>query len=258
MRHAMARLKKLIPNAKAHSFAIAFAGLAFGLPAQVAMAQDASSTHPVVVELFTSQGCSSCPPADALLAEIANRDDILALALHVDYWDYIGWKDDFADPKFTLRQRAYAHAAGHRTVYTPHMVVNGSDHLGGFEPMKLADLIIERKRKLQHSNISLSARRSGDTLAISMASKQRSPSDLRVQVVHFHPLERVAIRFGENRGKTIDYANIVTSWTRVGDWNGRADAKLNVPLASSDPVSVVIQENINGLPGEIVAAVRVQ
>ena len=84
---------------------------------------------PVVLELFTSQGCSSCPPADALLAELAERPDIIALALHVDYWDYLGWKDSFGSPKYTARQRAYAKAARSRSVYTPEMVVQGEDRV---------------------------------------------------------------------------------------------------------------------------------
>ena len=102
----------------------------------------AQAGGPVVVELYTSQGCSSCPPADAFLArELANRDDVIALALHVDYWDYIGWKDDFADPQHTDRQRDYARAAGQRTIYTPQMIIAGKDHVIGSHPAEVKKLI---------------------------------------------------------------------------------------------------------------------
>ena len=94
-----------------------------GLSAGAALSQDA--TRPAVVELYTSQGCSSCPPADALLASLSKQKGVIALALHVDYWDYIGWKDTFGSPDFTARQHSYARFAGEKMVYTPQMVVNG-------------------------------------------------------------------------------------------------------------------------------------
>ena len=101
----------------------------------------ADDRHPVVVELFTSQGCSSCPPADAVLHDLASRDDVLPLALHVDYWDYIGWKDQFAKPSHTNRQKAYAHVGGRNMIYTPQMVVQGQEDVVGVKAMKLAELI---------------------------------------------------------------------------------------------------------------------
>ena len=100
-----------------------------------------AQTSPVVVELFTSQGCSSCPPADAMLHKLAERDDVIALALHVDYWDYIGWKDEFAVPAYTKRQRGYARTNGRRMIYTPQMVINGQDDVIGAKPMDVSDLI---------------------------------------------------------------------------------------------------------------------
>src|SRR6056297_1329329 len=102
----------------------------FGIFCAAALASftaPALADDPVVVELFTSQGCSSCPPADAMLGELAERDDVIPLALHVDYWDYIGWADIFADPAYTRRQKGYAHATGQRMVYTPQMVIDGQD-----------------------------------------------------------------------------------------------------------------------------------
>ena len=101
----------------------------------------AAESRPVVVELFTSQGCSSCPPADAFLHELSQRDDVIALALHVDYWDYIGWKDIFAQPAFTKRQKAYAKAGGRRSVYTPQMIIGGQDHVVGTHEENASALI---------------------------------------------------------------------------------------------------------------------
>ena len=100
-----------------------------------------------VVELFTSQGCSSCPPADALLADLADRDDVLALSFHVDYWDYIGWKDPFASPQYTQRQRVYSQVFGKRYVYTPQMVVNGSFEMTGSDRAGVLKRIRRRRRR---------------------------------------------------------------------------------------------------------------
>ena len=112
--------------------ATALAVFSFATPS---VAQD---SNPVVIELYTSQGCSSCPPADALLKEYADRDDVITLALHVDYWDYIGWADTLARPEHADRQRGYAAAAHKRTIYTPQMVLNGEDHVVGSHPDELA------------------------------------------------------------------------------------------------------------------------
>lgn len=223
--------------------------------------QSSQQTHPVVVELFTSQGCSSCPPADALIAELAGRKDIIALALHVDYWDYIGWKDVFAQPAFTDRQRGYARAAGHRTIYTPQIIVQGFDHVVGYKPMALADLLVRHHTRAVQAPVSLEAERQGDRLAISMAALRGAsaalPTKIHVQVVRFTPLERVEIHRGENAGKTVDYANIVTSWETVDIWNGRGSNAVSVTLPSSDPVAVIVQSDLNGGPGPVLAAVRV-
>ena len=132
--------------------------------AWMALAGVAAAGEAVVVELFTSQGCSSCPPADRILGELAERDDVIALALHVDYWDYLGWKDEFASPQYTKRQRAYARAAGERTIYTPQMVIGGQDHVIGSRPMKVSQAIQKHIAKAQPVRVQL--KRNGDTLTI--------------------------------------------------------------------------------------------
>lgn len=210
-----------------------------------------AQTNMVVVELYTSQGCSSCPPADELLKELAKMDDVIPLALHVDYWDYIGWKDSFANPAFTKRQRSYARAAGHRTVYTPQMIVGGTDHVVGYKPMELAKLI-ERQHDAPHP-ADLKLVRNGDQLSIKCAPFSASPTPLLVQLVRYKPSETVAIGRGENAGRTITYYNIVTEWSQLGTWDGTTPLELNVPATGDQPIVILLQR-----PGhkEIVAATR--
>ncbi len=209
---------------------------------------------PVLVELYTSQGCSSCPPADALLAEIADRDDVIALSLHVDYWDYIGWKDSFARPEFTARQKAYARAAGHRTIYTPQMIVNGVEHVVGAKPMKLADAVMRHHER--PARVALSLARKGNRLMVSARPLVPSlPSRMFVQLVRYLPSATVSISRGENAGRTITYRNIVTHWAPVGRWDGQSPLELELAISGKEPVVVVIQEEG---PGEVIASARLR
>jgi hypothetical protein len=220
-------------------------GLVTPAPAQ---AQD----RPVVVELFTSQGCSSCPPADAYMHELAARDDVIALALHVDYWDYIGWKDSFAKSEFTARQRAYARVSGKSMVYTPQMVINGSDDVVGNRPRDVADLIARHKGA--SAEIALTISRSGDRLSI-RAEPPARPVSATVQLVRYMPSARVAIKRGENAGRTFDYANVVTDLRILGEWDMRTPLRLEAPLRGAAPAVVLIQENRHG-PIHAVARVK--
>ena len=214
-------------------------GLWLGLAGTVpgALAQGAEPV--VVVELYTSQGCSSCPAADAYLARLADQPGVLPLALHVDYWDYIGWADSFAQAKFTDRQRAYAAAAGSRTIYTPQMVVNGVDLAVGSDAV-LVDGQIRRHREAA-ARVALQVTRTGTTLAISAQALVEVPGPLLVQLVRYTPSETVAIERGENAGKTVIYRNIVTSWQQVGSWSGVGDLRLTVPAPGSAPLVVIVQ-----------------
>lgn len=199
---------------------------------------------PVVVELFTSQGCSSCPPADKLLGEIAERDDVIALALHVDYWDYIGWKDSFAKPQFTNRQKNYAHAAGERSIYTPQIVVEGQDHVVGSKAMELAKYIEHHADATDPVLISL--RRSGGKLGISAKLTRAASPEMVVQLVTYTPRQTVEIKRGENAGKTLTYHNIVRDWIVVGTWDGSSDFTASVPVPSGLHVAVLVQERNAG------------
>ncbi len=211
----------------------------------------AAQTSPVVVELYTSQGCSSCPPADEILRTLAGREDIIALALHVDYWDYIGWKDSFGSPAFTRRQHGFARAAQARTVYTPQFIVGGTDFVVGAKSMELMDAVAGQRP----NDIALNVSRSGNSLRISAAPGRVAGRDMVVQVVRYTPEEQVSIQRGENAGRTISYSNIVTSWDVVGQWDGLSALNLTTPVSGNSPVVVIVQD---AAFGPILAAARLR
>ena len=213
-----------------------------------AVAQNAT-----VVELYTSQGCSSCPPADEILTELADRDDVIALALHVDYWDYIGWKDDLANPAYTARQRAFARAIGERTVYTPQMFFGGSSHVIGSRPMKVMDQIQAHNAAPDAVTVSLS--RNGDELQIDATGSNLYRGDAVVQIVRYIPEVVREIRRGENAGRTITYTNVVNSWHNAGVWDTRSPLSMQASLSGSEPVVVIIQQ---GTDGPILGAAQVR
>lgn len=212
-------------------FAAAFAVLAHPL-----MAGDSQ----VVVELFTSQGCSSCPPADAVFRDLAQRDDVIALALHVDYWDYIGWEDVFADPDYAVRQRAYAAAAGRRMIYTPQMIVQGREDLVGVKTMELAELIL--KYRESDPTVGIDAARSGGEVVVQLSPLAQLSGPYDVQLVRYDPLRSSHITRGENAGHDFDYANVVTDWEVIGRWDGKAPATLHAPLKGAGPAVVLVQQ----------------
>lgn len=206
----------------------------------------------VVVELYTSQGCSSCPPADEFLAMLASDPRILPLALHVDYWDYIGWADKFAQGKFTDRQRAYAKAAGSRTIYTPQLIIGGADRIEGFAPEETAERL--RDHLTAGAPVRLTITREGDRLVIRAEADPPLTAPVRVQLVRFKPEETVMIERGENAGKTITYRNIVTSWERLEDWGGQEPLEISAPFSGDEPGAVIVQTEG---PARILAAARV-
>ncbi|WP_439123462.1 DUF1223 domain-containing protein [Marivita sp.] len=226
------------------------------LVAALVISVNATASHaddtPVVVELFTSQGCSSCPPADEMLARLGERDNIIALALHVDYWDYIGWKDKFAHSAFTKRQKGYARSFGNRSIYTPQMVVNGAEDVVGNRPMDVSDMVQAHAKK--GLPVALDLHRNGSTLLIS-APAVNGMSAADVFVIRYSPSESVSIPRGENAGKKLNYTHIVTEWSDVGDWNGRSPLKASVPISGSAPIVVLVQQKGHG---PIFAAARLR
>ena len=226
---------------------------ALALAATVVAGPGIAQDSPVVVELFTSQGCSSCPPADAVLADLATRDDVIALALHVDYWDYIGWKDTFAQPEFTARQQNYANFAGERVVYTPQMMVGGLDSIVGSNAMALMDGIAAHQAA--EPAVRLGLTRHGDVLSISAQAVAHIGGPMTVQLVRYKPEETVDIQHGENAGHSIRYVNVVTSWETLQSWDGAAPLAIDMQLLGDDPAVVIVQK---AGPGLIVAAARLR
>lgn len=213
----------------------------------------AAQTSPVVVELFSSQGCSSCPPADAYLAELAKRDDVLPLALHVDYWDRLGWADTFAHKAFTERQYAYGQAFGNRSVWTPQFVVQGRDYSkGNFRDM--VDSYIAKQRRIK-SPVTLNVSFDGQTISIDARRIGKTAKTLAVIVAHYIPKQEVAIKRGENAGLTNTYHNVVKSWTIVDMWSEGDEVRLRVPDEYGRPFVVLVQEHG---PGAVVAAANIK
>lgn len=216
------------------------------------LALPAVAEGPVVVELFTSQGCSSCPPADDFLAELAVTPGVIALALHVDYWDYIGWKDSFANAAFTERQKNYARAIRSRTIYTPQVIVGGIDRVEGNAPETVRALI--RAHQMVDRGVTLKLTRTGDVLLIEAASETALPVGADVVLVRFMPEQTVDIGDGENAGHSVTYHNIVTDWQSVAAWTGQGPLAVTVPITGDDPAVVLLQEPG---PAAVLAAARV-
>lgn len=212
-----------------------------------------SAAEPVVVELYTSQGCSSCPPADALLHELAARPDVLPLALHVDYWDYIGWKDKFARPAHAKRQKGYAQAGGRRMIYTPQMIIMGQEDVVGADAVQVEEAIGRHSK--QPRPVALMVSRQGEELQIRLQARGQMPAGkLLVQLVRFTPERTVSITRGELAGRTFTYANVVEDWKVAAEWDGTRELEVSVPAPGGLPAAVLVQ----AAPyGRIVAAVRV-
>ncbi len=211
----------------------------------------AQSRPVVLVELFTSQGCVSCPPADKYLSQLAQNPDVIALALHVDYWDYIGWEDSFGQPAFTARQKAYAKAVGSRTIYTPQFIVGGKERVEGTQPEAVDELV--RSHAATPQPVSLTLTRADGTLSIRAEAGAPLAAPVRIQLVRYRPSETVEIERGENAGLTVEYSNIVTSWQDVGEWAGQQPLEMTADASGDDQVVVVLQSQG---PAEIVAAAK--
>ncbi len=209
----------------------------------------------VVVELFTSQGCSSCPPADAVMQELALRRDVIGLALHVDYWDYIGWKDQYASPEYSKRQRGYAQVAARRMVYTPQMIVNGQEDVVGARAMKLAELISKHQEKPR--TVNLSATRNGANVVVKLEPLSGAPvsGPCEVYLVRYTPYQKLRITRGELAGRDMEYANTVDGWSVLGQWDGVSPVEFTTQIEGDRPAVVLIQRPGYG---PILAAVRVE
>ena len=207
-----------------------------------------------VVELYTSQGCSSCPPADALLGELAGRDDVIALSFHVDYWDYIGWKDTFALPSNTERQKGYAEALKARRVYTPQMVIDGAAHEVG---SNRASVLTELARARSRPRLDVSLVHTDDGHVVLRLPAGEANGDATIWLVRYDLVRPVEIERGENSGRSINYHNVVVETSSLGVWSGEPVevtlSEAQLARGGGAGCAVIVQE---GMYGRVLGAAR--
>jgi hypothetical protein len=208
-----------------------------------------------VIELFTSQGCSSCPPADRLLSTMASNPSLVALSFPIDYWDFIGWKDTLASPAFTARQKAYAAALGEGRVYTPEAIVDGLyDAVGSDKPA------IDRAVKIGKGSkgalsVPVKLRESSGVLQIDIGAGSDTPAG--VYVLRVAKSSTVVISRGENSGRSVTYTDVVRAMHKVGEWNGQPESlKLTELKSDSEGYVVLVQQGSEENPGAILAAAK--
>ncbi|MFC5586788.1 DUF1223 domain-containing protein [Nitratireductor kimnyeongensis] len=237
---------------------------ALGLLAPMGPAEAENTGRPIgVVELFTSQGCNSCPPADAIFDELASRKDVIALAYHIDYWDYLGWRDALARPANSERQRKYAGALQKSSVYTPQAIINGRRDMNGANRAKVVSTLEALAGTAAGLQVELSLEDRGDSIIVSVGSL---PEGLDGQDISAHlvfvdyiPQSNVEIRGGENRGRTIHYRNAVNRIQTIGMWDGTAK-KFEMPrselIQEGNGCALLLQSvDDSGLPGAILGAI---
>jgi hypothetical protein len=189
----------------------------------------------VVLELFTSQGCSSCPPADALLSEFAKRTNIVALTMPVDYWDHLGWKDTLAKGIFTKRQRAYAESWGDEGVYTPQIVVDGLMQIVGSHASEIEDAIQNTAATLHEVQVPVFLKKDGNSLELEVGATPEGATYHAgtLWIAFFTHSVSVDINRGENDGRRIVYTNVVRNLTTAGRWEGvRVNYHIAIPRGS--------------------------
>ena len=208
-----------------------------------------AQTRPIVVELFQSQGCSSCPPANANLATVADKPGVIALNFSVTYWDDQNWKDTFAQPKFTARQWDYAHGLGRGNVFTPQIVVDGRHDGVGANPGDFARLVAIGATDSPGPALSLTA----NSVSIGAGTKPATAAD--VWLVRYDPrVLQVPIRGGENGGRTLPHKDIVRELVRIGGWNGGAETLPLPPASQPGLVVAILVQASHG--GPILAAAK--
>ncbi|MDG1459598.1 MAG: DUF1223 domain-containing protein [Pseudoprimorskyibacter sp.] len=193
---------------------------------------------PVVIELFTSQGCASCPAADNLLAQLGLRDDVIPLALHVDYWDYIGWKDTYAQHAFTRRQKAYARVSQRNVIFTPQMIVNGTNAGAGNRPLEMAEMLIAAKFEAPKATLQIA--RDAETLTV-MAEALVELGAAEIHIIRYIPEQIQKITHGENAGLNQKYTHIVTDWVTPGAWDGVGQYRQDFEVTGDAPIVVLLQ-----------------
>ncbi len=214
-----------------------------------------------VVELFTSQGCSSCPPADRLMGQLAKDSSLITLSLPVDYWDYLGWKDTLALHGNSNRQRGYAITRGDREVYTPQAVINGVVHALGSDKAAIENAIAQTRRNAAPLVLPVKLTVADGKVTVHVPTAEGGSGE--VWLCPVTGKAQVKIGRGENRGRTLNYYNVVRRWVHLGNWNGKAE-EFSIPFAKIpdggfslkdvDRVAVIVQSGAAAKPGLVLGA----
>jgi len=238
-----------------------FRAFALALTA-AALVSPAVAEPRAVIELFTSQGCSSCPAADKLLGELRQDRSVVALSLPVDYWDYLGWKDTLALHGHTVRQKAYAQARGDGAVYTPQVVVNGVVHALGSDKAAIEKAIAETRTTDKPLTVPVTLRVADGKVTVSVADAADG-GRAEVWLCPYVGKIPVTVERGENRGHTLNYYDVVRRWVKLGDWAGKART-FTIPVSdvvkgesAVDHIAVLVQREPDGRPGLMLGAAAV-
>jgi hypothetical protein len=226
--------------------------------------QPASAGEPrAVIELFTSQGCSSCPAADKVLGELSRDPTLVTLSLPVDYWDYLGWKDTLALHGHSNRERAYADTRGDREVYTPQVVVNGIVHVLGSDKAAIEQAIAQTRQSAAPLMLPVTIAVADGKVSVNVSAANGEQRSAEVWLCPITGNAQVAIERGENHGHTLAYTNVVRRWVKLGDWNGKAEtfslpmaelADADFSLRDIDRVAVIVQSGVAAKPGLMLGA----
>jgi len=239
-------------------FAAALIGTAATMPPPAAAAEPRA-----VIELFTSQGCSSCPAADKLLGELSRDPSLVTMGLPVDYWDYLGWKDTLALHGHSNRERAYASARGDREVYTPQVVVNGIAHVLGSDKAAIEKAIAKTRQGAAPLTLPVTMTVADGKISVNVPAADGERSSAEVWLCPISGRVEVMIERGENRGRTLAYTNVVRRWLKLGTWTGKTEifslpladlANANFSLRDIDRIAVIVQSGVAAKPGLMLGA----
>lgn len=237
---------------------VAFAAVLVSTSMLTSMAVPASAGPRAVIELFTSQGCSSCPAADKVLGELSRDPSLVTMSLAVDYWDYLGWKDTLALHGHSNRQRAYAEARGDREVYTPQVVVNGIVHVLGSDKAAIEKAIAQTQHNADTLALPVTMAVADGKVTVNVPAGNNSHHSGEVWLCPVSSKVSVDIGRGENHGHTLTYYNVVRRWVKLGDWTGKTES-FSIPLSDIpkgdyalkdiDRLDVIVQDGAAAKPG---------
>jgi hypothetical protein len=229
------------------------------LPSAKAVEPSAKAVEPrAVIELFTSQGCSSCPAADKLLSELQSDPAFLPLSLSIDYWDYLGWKDTLALPGHTARQRAYSAMRGDREIYTPQAVINGVAQAIGSDRTGIDNAVAQSYSNAAPLSVPIELNVTGERVSVKIPASKEAAGGGEIWLCPVTASVSVGIGRGENRGRTITYTNVVRKWIKLGSWSGKGET-FTLPVDAIkfdniDAVAVILQNGSAAQPGAIIGA----